>query len=80
MVKQLSAHRQTFGLRLAVNCWTIFRHLFVKGAGVNIEWQNNPTSKDDSLCVNFYIENTGSMNGYMCAGSDFKNVAHYYTA
>lgn len=45
---------------------------------VKLSWQDVPIKKQNHIVVNFYVENSGSMNGYMCDGSEFKNVIHYY--
>lgn len=36
--------------------------------------------QDDPFNVNLYIENSGSMDGYVSGGSDFKNSIHSYLA
>lgn len=49
------------------------------GGKVKITWNAPATpSVMGKAKVNFYVENSGSMNGYMCEGSEFKNVIHYY--
>lgn len=45
---------------------------------VRLSWTEVKPLKQDKFKVNFYVENSGSMNGYMCPGSEFKNVVHYY--
>lgn len=47
---------------------------------VDITWKEIKAPADVPVTVNFYVENTGSMNGYMCAGSEFKDVIHYYAS
>ena len=45
---------------------------------VRLSWSEVKPEEQGKFKVNFYVENSGSMNGYMCAGSEFKNVVHYY--
>lgn len=45
---------------------------------VTIDWKEVKEAADMPITVNFYVENTGSMNGYMCGGSEFKDNVHYY--
>ena len=45
---------------------------------VRLSWSEVKPLEQSKFKVNFYVENSGSMNGYMCAGSEFKNVIHYY--
>lgn len=57
--------------------------LFVSCGGngdgkVNLSWEEYAPNKQNRFDVKFYVENSGSMNGYLCEGSSFKNVIHYY--
>lgn len=45
---------------------------------VNLSWKENAPKAQNKFDVKFYVENSGSMNGYLCDGSSFKNVIHYY--
>ena len=45
---------------------------------VNLSWKETASNAQKSFDVKFYVENSGSMNGYLCDGSSFKNVIHYY--
>lgn len=45
---------------------------------VNLSWKETASNAQKSFDVKFYVENSGSMNGYFCEGSSFKNVIHYY--
>lgn len=45
---------------------------------VRLSWTEVKPGEQGKFKVDFYVENSGSMNGYMCAGSEFKNVVHYY--
>lgn len=48
------------------------------GGKVKLAWNETTPNVIGKFKVNFYVENSGSMNGYMCEGSEFKNVIHYY--
>lgn len=48
------------------------------GNKVQLSWSEVKPAEQSKFKVNIYVENSGSMNGYMCAGSEFKNVVHYY--
>lgn len=45
---------------------------------VSLSWKEKTPVVQNSFNVKFYVENSGSMNGYLCDGSAFKNVIHYY--
>lgn len=45
---------------------------------VCLSWKETAPMTQNKFCVKFYVENSGSMNGYLCDGSAFKNVIHYY--
>ncbi len=47
---------------------------------VRLSWNEVKPMRQGKFKVNIYVENSGSMNGYMCAGSEFKNVVHYYAS
>ena len=49
-----------------------------EGGKVKLAWDETAPNTMGKFKVNFYVENSGSMNGYMCEGSEFKNVIHYY--
>ena len=34
----------------------------------------------DTICLNVYVENSGSMNGYMCDGSNLKDAVYDYVS
>lgn len=38
---------------------------------VNLSWKENASNVQNSFDVKFYVENSGSMNGYLCDGSSF---------
>lgn len=45
---------------------------------VSLSWKEKIPVVQNKFNVKFYVENSGSMNGYLCDGSAFKNVIHYY--
>ena len=40
---------------------------------VNLSWKETASNAQKSFDVKFYVENSGSMNGYFCEGSSFNN-------
>jgi len=53
----------------------------IVGCGHKIEVSSSPvasTIKTDSPCVKVFIENSGSMDGYMCNGSQLKDAVYDY--
>lgn len=65
-------------LLLLINC---FSSCFSGGDGkVTLDWKGVKETSDLPITVNFYVENTGSMNGYMCAGSEFKDNVHDFAS
>lgn len=48
----------------------------IGGGKVKIEWSSNAPSKllNDSIELKVYVENSGSMDAYMCSGSNLKDA------
>ncbi len=67
---------------LSFLAFILFACLVVSSCGsdgnIRLSWTEVKPLEQSKFKVNFYVENSGSMNGYMCAGSEFKNVVHYY--
>lgn len=57
-----------FGLTTITSC----QELTIKVNG------NSPNTETEGLIVKAYIENSGSMDGYMCGGSEFKDAVYSY--
>ena len=53
-----------------------------KSNKITIEWQSCavPPVDGDSIELKVYVENSGSMDGYMCAGSDLKDAVFDYVS
>ena len=45
---------------------------------LDYESPNNMPTLPDTICLNVYVENSGSMNGYMCNGSNLKDAVYDY--
>lgn len=68
-------------MKIANICFSFFVLLSLiscGGSDVELSWKEIPPVNDESFKVNFYVENSGSMNGYMNAGSEFENAVHFY--
>ena len=52
----------------------------IGGGKIVLDWESSyrtPTLPD-TICLNVYVENSGSMNGYMCNGSNLKDAVYDY--
>ena len=47
---------------------------------LDYESTNNMPTLPDTICLNVYVENSGSMNGYMCNGSNLKDAVYDYVS
>lgn len=49
---------------------------------ITLDWQSPPMPDvdNDSIELKVYVENSGSMDGYMCAGSDLKDAVFDYVS
>ena len=47
-----------------------------------LEWESSYSTPiiPDTVCLNIYVENSGSMNGYMCDGSNLKDAVYDYVS
>ena len=47
-----------------------------------MDWESSYSTPTlpDSVCLNVYVENSGSMNGYMCNGSNLKDAVYDYVS
>ena len=47
-----------------------------------LEWDSSYSTPiiPDTVCLNIYVENSGSMNGYMCDGSNLKDAVYDYVS
>lgn len=56
--------------------------IFGGGSKIILDWEssNSMPTLPDSVCLNVYVENSGSMNGYMCDGSNLKDVVYDYVS
>ena len=52
------------------------------GNKVSLQWESVPSSQAsiDSVELNVYVENSGSMDGYMCPGSNLKDAVFDYVS
>ena len=52
------------------------------GGKIVLDWENSYSSPilPDTICLNVYVENSGSMNGYMCNGSNLKDAVYDYVS
>ena len=54
----------------------------IGGGKIVLDWENSysvPTLPD-TICLSVYVENSGSMNGYMCNGSNLKDAVYDYVS
>lgn len=58
----------------------VIKSLVGRSNNIKIEWEKTviPTFINDSIDLKVYVENSGSMDAYMCPGSDLKNVVFDY--
>lgn len=51
-----------------------------KGSKIKLTWDAVPAPKEikDSIELKVYVENSGSMDAYMCAGSNLKDAVFDY--
>ena len=58
----------------------VIKSLVGASNNIKIEWEKTviPTFINDSIDLKVYVENSGSMDAYMCPGSDLKNVVFDY--
>lgn len=49
---------------------------------IMLDWENSYSTPTlpDTICLNIYVENSGSMNGYMCNGSNLKDAVYDYVS
>lgn len=54
----------------------------IGGGKIVLDWENSYSTPTfpDSVCLNVYVENSGSMNGYMCDGSNLKDAVYDYVS
>jgi hypothetical protein len=47
-----------------------------------LDWDDSYSAPTipDTVCLNVYVENSGSMNGYMCNGSNLKDAVYDYVS
>lgn len=52
------------------------------GGKIVLDWENSNSTPTlpDTICLNVYVENSGSMNGYMCDGSNLKDAVYDYVS
>jgi len=52
------------------------------GGKIVLDWESSYSSPTlpDTICLNVYVENSGSMNGYMCNGSNLKDAVYDYVS
>lgn len=60
----------------------IFIFSKIGGGKIVLEGGNSYDSPilPDTICLNVYVENSGSMNGYMCDGSNLKDAVYDYVS
>lgn len=53
-----------------------------KGSKIKLTWDAVPAPKEikDSIELKVYVENSGSMDAYMCAGSNLKDAVFDYVS
>lgn len=53
-----------------------------RGSKIEISWDevNAPSAKADSIELKVYVENSGSMDAYMCTGSNLKDAVFDYVS
>lgn len=54
----------------------------IGGGKIVLDWESSNSSPTlpDTVCLNVYVENSGSMNGYMCNGSNLKDAVYDYVS
>lgn len=54
----------------------------IGGGKIVLDWENSYSTPTlpDTICLNVYVENSGSMNGYMCNGSNLKDAVYDYVS
>lgn len=58
---------------------TVSLVLLACGAGIKVKWDRHTASISKATpTLKVYIENSGSMNGYMCNGSELKDAVYDY--
>lgn len=61
----------------------VLHKIFGGGSGkIVLEWESSYSTPTlpDTICLNVYLENSGSMNGYMCNGSNLKDAVYDYVS
>lgn len=59
----------------------LFLLLVSCGNSIEVRWdRSNANIRESHPELNVYIENSGSMNGYMCDGSEFKDAVYDYVS
>ena len=53
-----------------------------QGRKIKLQWEAVPVQKEikDSIELKVYVENSGSMDAYMCAGSNLKDAVFDYVS
>lgn len=54
----------------------------IDGGKIVLDWESSYSTPTlpDTICLNVYLENSGSMNGYMCNGSNLKDAVYDYVS
>lgn len=54
----------------------------IGGGKIVLDWENSYSTPPlpDTICLSIYVENSGSMNGYMCDGSNLKDAVYDYVS
>lgn len=54
----------------------------IVGGKIVLDWESSYSAPTlpDSVSLNVYVENSGSMNGYMCNGSNLKDAVYDYVS
>ena len=54
----------------------------IGGGKIVLDWESSYSSPTlpDTVCLKVYVENSGSMNGYMCNGSNLKDAVYDYVS
>lgn len=54
----------------------------IGGGKIVLDWESSYSTPTlpDTICLNVYLENSGSMNGYMCNGSNLKDAVYDYVS
>lgn len=66
----------------AIILFVIIRSCTSPSNKIILKWTNNPVPcvPNDTLELKVYVENSGSMDAYMCDGSDLKNAVYDYVS